>query len=97
MDKQEQSLYDLSVNFNEKLFTLIQQDRKERKYWMIALIFSMCVTLVLTLSFIWYLNQYDFSGTIEVDAGSGNAYYQDGKGNTINGDDQSCKETNQEK
>lgn len=39
--------------------------------------------------FVWYLNQYDFSGTstVTVDGADGTALYQDGEGNVLNNGD----------
>lgn len=52
-------------------------DRRDRRHW-IGHIVELAIIVLMAALFIWYLNQYDFTGTMEVQ--------QDGKGINIVGD-----------
>lgn len=52
-------------------------DRRDRRHW-IGHIVELFIIVAMAVIFIWYLNQYDFTGSMEVQ--------QDGKGINIVGD-----------
>ena len=52
-------------------------DRRDRRHW-IGHIVELVIIVAMAVIFVWYLNQYDFTGSMEVQ--------QDGKGINIVGD-----------
>lgn len=53
-------------------------DRRDRRHW-IGHIVELIIIVAMAVIFIWYLNQYDFSGTSQ-------EYQQDGQGVNIIGE-----------
>ena len=64
-------------------FELLQEVKAQTKRWMISF-FAVVALLAATIwGFIWYLNQYDFSSTVEQ---TGVYTFSDSQGNIISSD-----------
>lgn len=68
---------------NSLAFELLQEVKTQTKRWMIAFFFMVAFCAAMFFGFIWYLNQYDFTSSVEQ---TGVYTFSDSQGNLISSD-----------
>ena len=87
MEDKNKEIIQKDISVNGLALELLQEVKTQTKRWMIAffiVVFLWAISIGGTIAgFIWYLNQYDFSGTVEQ---TGIYTLSDSQGNIISSD-----------